>query len=169
MSGAAVLCAGRCGRSAPGAAGPPGESAGRARDARPGRCCGSPALWGCFGKAAAPKVRGEARGSGSPSPRGWGPSPPGLADKGPGPAAAPLSPLSKGPLSAGPAPFPGRGGTAAKRIVPPAQPCRGRTTDVRLRFSLSPKLFSPPGAGSVRISHQAMEGKVTELNSESRQ
>lgn len=176
------MCAGRCGRSAPGTAGPaPAERGGCSegmlggdaprgmllrrgddlrRDAAPGRDAPGGMLRRDAplgpGSLASPKGAGRSAGQRQPFTPAWGSLPrAGGRTKGPAPLPPLCRPCQRGPLSA----FPGRGGTGARRIVPAAQPCRGRTTDVRLRFAFSPKLFSLPVLARCAFPTRRWKGK----------
>lgn len=79
--------------------------------------------------------------------------PVGLADKGTGPAAAPLSPLSKGPLSAGPAPGPCRRRDSSEAHCAAGSALPGPHDRCSPAIFALPQVILSPSAGSGRIPH----------------
>ncbi|XP_038005305.1 collagen alpha-1(III) chain-like [Motacilla alba alba] len=136
-----------------GAAGPAWAERRAARDAPPAPSAAHLPFAGALSGLCCPKGAGRSAGQRrlfTPAP---GVPAPALADKGTGPAAAPLSPLSKGPLSAGPAPVPceRRDGSEAHCAGGSALPGPHNRCSPAI-FAL-PQVILSPGAGSGRISH----------------
>lgn len=177
------MCAGRCGRSAPGTAGPaPAERGGCSggmlregccsgggmicggmllrggmlrKDALPGDAPeGCSARPGLFSKS---KRCGEKRGAAAALHPGVGvPAPGWRAHKGTGPAAAPLSPLSKGPFER----VPGERRDRSEAHCAGGSALPGPHNRCSPAICLLPQVILSPSAGPVRVSHQAVERKV---------